>query len=85
MWGQRGTFHWQPAGEKIQQKDFNTLDIRLSDPDYKITIFTMIKEINEKVAMSSEELGIIFKCGIAEVKRSQIAVVHLKTVNKKVQ
>lgn len=37
----------------------------------------MIKEIKQKVANVIRELY-TFKCGIAEVKRSQIAVVHLK-------
>ena len=42
----------------------------------------MIKKIKQKVANVIRELYTL-KCGIAEVKRSQIAVVHLKTVNKK--
>ena len=42
----------------------------------------MIKKIKQTVANVIRELYTL-KCGIAEVKRSQIAVVHLKTVNKK--
>ena len=42
----------------------------------------MIKKIKQTVANVIRELYTL-KCGIAEVKRSQIVVVHLKTVNKK--
>ena len=83
MGAQRGySFIKNQQGKKIQQKDFNILDIRLFWPDYKITIFTMIKKIKQTVANVIRELYTL-KCGIAEVKRSQIVVVHLKTVNKK--
>ena len=83
-WGHRGgtPLSRTSRGKKYNRKTSTPWILGFSDPDYKITIFTMIKKIKQKVANVIRELYTL-KCGIAEVKRSQIAVVHLKTVNKK--
>lgn len=83
-WGHRGGTPLSRIirGRKYNRKTSTSQILGFSAPDYKITIFTMIKKIKQTVANVIRELYTL-KCGIAEVKRSQIAVVHLKTVNKK--